>query len=146
VFWFPAFRLSLLPFRPALFTGLFAETPSFHFYDRPIIMAVAAVRPRAHYERGFARSHERRSPQAGVSSTVAPFPATPVMDGTKATSTPEAASTVKLPTDVKALAGVITVLGLFILGECHIDPGLSVFLITSQLSQFGRSGLGDSAE
>jgi hypothetical protein len=82
-------------------------------------MAIAAIRPRAHYERGFAHLRERRSPQAGVSSSVAPLVATPVTDRTEATSAPEAASTIKLPTSVKALTGVIVVLGLFILGESH---------------------------
>lgn len=93
-------------------------------------MAFAAVRPRVHYERGFAHYHERRSPQAGVSSST--LPATPVMEGTAATSAPAsaAAAAVGLPTHVKALAGVIAVLGLFILGECQIECRSDILLIS----------------
>jgi len=77
-------------------------------------MAIAAVRPRAHYERGFAHSHERRSPQAGVSSSVEYIQATPVMNGTAPTaaSNPQ---TALVPTNLKGLVGVIVVLGLFAL-------------------------------
>jgi len=77
-------------------------------------MAIVAVRSRGRHERGFARLHERRTPQAGVSSSVAPLSATQVIGGAKATSAETSAAT-KLPTNVTALAGVIVVLGLFIL-------------------------------
>jgi len=80
-------------------------------------MAIAATRPRTHYERGFAHLHERRSPQGGVSSSVTPLPATSVIDATPATTTsnPDTATAIELPTDLKALAGLIIVLSLFIL-------------------------------
>jgi len=81
-------------------------------------MSIAAIRPRAHYERGLAHLHERRSPQGGVSSSVAPLPATTsIVDPTQATATPnpETATAINLPTSLKALSGLITVLGLFIL-------------------------------
>src|ERR1700676_1683449 len=92
-------------------------------------MAIAAVRPRAHYERGFAHSHERRSPQAGVSSSVEYIQATPVMNGTAPTaaSNPQ---TALVPTNLKGLVGVIVVLGLFALGEHYID--LVLYLSSSK--------------
>jgi hypothetical protein len=86
-------------------------------------MAIAAVRPRAHYERGFAHSHERRSPQAGVSSSVG---ATPVMNGTAPTAASNS-QTALVPTNLKGLVGVIVVLGLFALGEHYIDLVLYLF-------------------
>jgi guanyl-specific ribonuclease Sa len=76
-------------------------------------MAIAAVRYH-HDERKVACSRERRAPQAGVSSSVASLNATPAVDDTKTTSSPGNLSATKLPIEVKALAGVITVLGLFI--------------------------------
>jgi hypothetical protein len=106
----PAFRLPPPPLPPP------AETPSFHFYDNSVVMATAVVYPRAHHGRGFAHVRERRSPQAGVSSSLL-VAATPVTDSTEATSTPEPASTIQLPTDVKALTGIIVVLGVCIIGE-----------------------------
>lgn len=76
------------------------------------------VAPRANYERGFAHSHELRSPQAAVSTSAAAIPATPTPGGTEATaaSNPETTLATTLPTGVKALSGLIALLGLFILG------------------------------
>jgi len=79
-------------------------------------MATAIVFSRAHHGRGFAHVRERRSPQAGVSSSLL-VAATPATDSTEATSTSESASSIQLPTDVKALTGIIVVLGVFIIGE-----------------------------
>lgn len=79
-------------------------------------MPIAA---RAHYERGFAHSHERRSPQAGDSS----IPTTSVVGGTEATATSNQVTALanSLPIDLRALSGIIVVLGLFILGKCHTN-------------------------
>lgn len=77
-------------------------------------MAVAASRY-AH-ERGFARSHLRRSPQAGISTSASVVPS--------ATATPDAAAAARAdgvsgfpPDTIKALIGVIVVLGIFLSGE-----------------------------
>lgn len=84
-------------------------------------MAIAASRPRAHYERGLAHFNERRSPQAGVqpSTVVTSASSTVVLDNAAAATTSAASQQVFTapPQSVKALAGVITILGLFILGE-----------------------------
>lgn len=82
-------------------------------------MTFDTVRPRAHIERGLAHMiKERRSPQAGVSSTTTSASTTPTLESAKTspTAVPQAVNT-RLPTSVKALAGVITVIGLFLLGE-----------------------------
>jgi hypothetical protein len=67
-------------------------------------MAIAAARLHARNERGLAH-FERRSPLAGVSSTVAPA----------STTTAAQTEVIKLPKSVKAFAGAIVIFGLFIL-------------------------------
>lgn len=99
-------------------------------------MSIAAVRLHAHIERGFAHFHGRRSPLEGVSSTTAPTPST-------STAPMEV---IKLPTSVKALSGIIVVLGLCLLCEQLTIYIQIVPLNTAiQLLRFGRLGLGDGA-
>lgn len=78
-------------------------------------MAVAILRYREH-ERRLARFNERRSPQAGSSSALLAA-STPVFTSAEVSSstTPETDFT-KPPTSVKALAAVLTVIGLILVG------------------------------
>ncbi|EIN07080.1 hypothetical protein PUNSTDRAFT_53478 [Punctularia strigosozonata HHB-11173 SS5] len=73
-------------------------------------MAAFVARPHLH-GRGLARLFERRSPQAGASPSYNPSIVVSARDATASTSVVNA----NLPVKVKALAGVLTVLGLIVL-------------------------------